>query len=408
MRAAIPPHVPADLVVDLDFYAIAGGEADVFRAWKAFSDQCRAIRGGNAPIVYTPRNGGHWIAATGEAVADLFADAVNLSNRSISIPSHEGLHILPGEGDGEEHALTRIAAVQWFTPQRVRGLAEPIRIIAHRLIDAVEAQGQCDFMADFAFKIPMHLFFELMELPLSDGQMLLDAAEGIIRESEAEKKIAAMAGVFSYLSSVIDMREKTPGDDLVSHLIRSRYKDGPMPRELVLSIAVNLLLAGLDTVASMLGFITRHLAGDDALRHRLASNPDQIKDAVEELARRFPVATLGRVVANDFAYGGVAFRAGERLLLPTVLHSLDDRVFSQPMAVDIDRPIAPILSFGRGPHQCLGSLLARVELTQGLSEWLTRIPDFALIPGRPPRLSCGHITAMTSLPLRWDVVHHKL
>src|SRR5689334_15453317 len=68
MRVAPPPHVPADLVVDLDFYNIAGPEGDVFQAWKDFGEQCRGIRGGNAPIVWTSRNGGHWIAATGEAV----------------------------------------------------------------------------------------------------------------------------------------------------------------------------------------------------------------------------------------------------------------------------------------------------------------------------------------------------
>jgi cytochrome P450 len=176
-----------------------------------------------------------------------------------------------------------------------------------------------------------------------------------------------------------------------------------MPRELVLSIAVNLLMAGLDTVASMLGFVVRHLAGDDALRRELATHPDRIRSSVEEFARRFPVASLGRVVAKEFTYGGVTFKEGDRLFMPTPLHSLDDCVYPDALALDLDRNPPAIMSFGRGPHQCLGALLARIELVEALTEWLRQIPDFRLTPGKPPIVSCGHITAMTSLPLSWDV-----
>jgi cytochrome P450 len=257
-------------------------------------------------------------------------------------------------------------------------------------------------MADFANRIPMHLFFEMMALPLSDGQMLLESAEGVIREGSAEKKTAAMAGVFAYLGAVVDARTEAPGDDLISALILAEYRGGRMPRELVLSISVNLLLAGLDTVASMLGFVIQHLAGDAALRRELAAHPDRIRGAVEEFARRFPVAALGRVVAKEFSYGDVMFRKGERVLMPTVLHSLDDAEFARPLAVDIDRAPPMIMSFGKGPHQCLGSLLARIELVETLTEWLREIPDFAIAPGRRATVSCGHITTMTSLPLCWD------
>ena len=403
MQAELPANVPPDLVVDFDFYAMAGPQDDVFQAWKGFADRCRSIRGGEAPIVWTPRYGGHWIAATGAAVEELFADVEHLSNRSISIPSFEGVHILPGEGDGEEHAITRIAAIRWFTPQRVRGLAGPIRSIAAGLIEEFRDKGECDFMPDFALKIPMHLFFEMMALPLSDGRMLLDAAEGVIREGVAEKKIAAMQGVFDYLGAIIDDRTPNPGDDLISALILSDYKGERMPRELVLSIAVNLLMAGLDTVASMLGFVVRHLAGDDDLRRELVAHPERIRSSVEEFARRFPVASLGRVVAKEFSYGGVTFKLGDRLFMPTALHCLDDSVFPQATAIDIDRKLTSIMTFGRGPHQCLGALLARIELVEALGEWLGQIPEFRLTPGQPPIVSCGHITAMTSLPLSWDV-----
>ncbi len=152
----------------------------------------------------------------------------------------------------------------------------------------------------------------------------------------------------------------------------------------------------------MLGFVVRHLAGDGDLRRELAADPERIRSSVEEMARRFPVASLGRVVAREFSYGDVTFAEGDRLFMPTALHSLDDSVFAQAQRLDIDRNPPAIMSFGRGPHQCLGALLARIELVEALTEWLGQIPGFRLTPGKPPIVSCGHITAMTSLPLSWD------
>lgn len=397
----VPPHVPPDLVIDFDFHSVAGPHEDVHAKWACFVAQCREERGSDTHLLYTPRNGGHWLAVTGQAVRDLYADADNLSNSSVTIPAHPGLNTLPGEADGDEHAASRRALMQWFTPARVRSLAGPLRRIATELIDELEGRGECEFMKEFAFRIPLHLFFELMQLPLSDGKKLLDAVDAVVRGSDSGTVTAALEDMFAYIISVIEMRKAAPGDDVVSHIVTSDFRGQPMRADMAAGMCAQLLLAGLDTVAATLGFIIRHLAADTDLRAKLVSGEVEIKAATEEFLRRFPTVSLARVVAKDFSYGGVTLLKGERLLLPTAFHGLDPAFFAEPLNLDVNRPNAPMLTFGRGAHQCIGSLLARIELTEALGEWLARIPDFAIAAGEQPILSCGHVAAFSSLPLVW-------
>lgn len=400
---SVPSHVPPELVVDFDFHSVAGPHEDVHAEWARFLAEWRKCQGGDSHLLYTPRNGGHWLAVTGLAVRDLYADADNLSNSSVTIPARPGLNTLPGEADGEEHAASRRALMQWFTPARVRSLAGPVRKIAADLIDELEGRGECEFMKEFAFRIPLHLFFELMQLPLSDGKKLLDAVDTVVRGSDAETVTAALEDMFAYIVSVIEMRKAAPGDDVVSHIVTSDFRGEAMRADMAAGMCAQLLLAGLDTVAATLGFIIRHLAEDADLRAKLVSGELEIKTATEEFLRRFPTVSLARVVAKDFSYGGVALRKGERLLLPTAFHGLDPAYFVNPLTVDFDRPNAPILTFGRGAHQCIGSLLARIELNEALTEWLARIPDFTIAADVAPTLSCGHVAAFSSLRLTWPV-----
>jgi cytochrome P450 len=208
--------------------------------------------------------------------------------------------------------------------------------------------------------------------------------------------------MFSYLRGWIAQRRQTPGDDLISKMAEAKIAGCPITDDAMLSVCTNLLLGGLDTVASMLGFIMKFLAENDQIRARLGREPQQIERSLNEIIRRFPIASLGRVVARDFTYEGILLKQGDRVLLPTPLHGLDDEQFDCPMTLDLDRKVTSLLSFGRGKHQCLGSLVARVELTATLTEWLSCIPDFRIKPGTVPEISCGPINALKNLFLEWD------
>jgi cytochrome P450 len=174
-----------------------------------------------------------------------------------------------------------------------------------------------------------------------------------------------------------------------------------MTVEQLTGMTILLLLGGLDTVAAVLGFTMNYLARHPQQRSHLANNPDAIPKAVEELLRRFPVSSLARVVTRDVEFHGVRLKQGDMMLCPTMAHSLDDRIFPDPTNVDLTRKTGFNGTFGAGPHRCLGSMLARVELRAFLQEWLARIPDFQVQPDADLIVDTGMVVALEALPLEW-------
>jgi cytochrome P450 len=164
---------------------------------------------------------------------------------------------------------------------------------------------------------------------------------------------------------------------------------------------INVIFGGLDTVAASMSFIAKHLAEQPALRRRLVQDPSLAPQAVEEFLRRFGIPNTARIIAHDFDYKGVALKAGEQILLPKVLHGLDERMYPDPLTVDLARPPSRHAAFGDGPHRCVGAGLARMELKVFLQEWLQRIPDFGIKPGERSRSSSGNVNGMMFLPLVW-------
>jgi cytochrome P450 len=164
------------------------------------------------------------------------------------------------------------------------------------------------------------------------------------------------------------------------------------------------LFGGLDTVAATLGFVAHFLATHPEHRRQLIENPALIPNATQELLRRFAVANLARTVAKDIEYNGVVMKEGDPVLVPSVLGNLDERRFSDPLSVDFHRDrVTNHVTFGAGAHRCVGNLIARTELNVFLEEWLRRIPDFGITPGRQPVSRCGSVMAIVELPLSWPV-----
>jgi len=163
------------------------------------------------------------------------------------------------------------------------------------------------------------------------------------------------------------------------------------------------MTGGLDTVASMMGFVMRFLAMHPEHRQRLLDEPAKIPAAVDEFIRRHGVANTARVVTHDTRFEGVELRAGDRVLVPNNLYGLDDEVFENALDVDFDRADASRhASFGNGPHRCPGANLARLEIRLLLEAWLPVIPDFSMDPERPPLMTTGIGNSIIELPLVWQ------
>jgi cytochrome P450 len=165
---------------------------------------------------------------------------------------------------------------------------------------------------------------------------------------------------------------------------------------------VVLFIAGLDTVMNGMGFGVRHLAQDQKLQAELRANPKMIPEAAEELLRRYTFTVPPRKVAKDIEFEGLQMKAGERVMLFLPAADLDPGEFAGSDRFDLQREKKAHIAFNAGPHRCLGSHLARVELQTLYEQMLARLPPFRLDPQRPPKFHGGHVIGVDTLWLAWD------
>lgn len=391
-----PAHVPAELVVDFDYIAPPGHEDDVHLAWKRLHDA--------APdIFWTPRHGGHWVATRAADIDVMQVDHERFSYRSITIDEgNPDIPLIPLELDPPAHGPFRALLAPAFAPSRVQELGRAAAVLTDELIDAFAARGECEFVAEFAKRLPVDMFLSLVDLPLADRAELLAITEMSVRPHSQEERLEAGRRLDAYTQHWIVERRARPGPDLFSRMVNAKLNGRPYTETETLGMLHNVLFGGLDTVASALGFIARFLAENPDHRRRLREEPAVVPNAIEEFLRRFGVPQTARVITRDMEYNGVRFRENEQVLLPKVLHGLDERKYPDPLTVDFDRRPRDHAAFGAGPHRCIGAGLARMEMRLFLNHWLRRIPEFRIKPGEKPVTSSGSVNGMLYLPLCWE------
>ncbi|MGI4815674.1 MAG: cytochrome P450 [Janthinobacterium lividum] len=395
--ADAPAHVPRDVIVDFDVYHPPGLADDFHLAWKNLQGQ------GLPPLVWTTRNGGHWIPTRGEDVATLLSDHERLSSRVMSVPKERviGNSPIPGSMDPPAQIPFHMLVVAAFAPKAVRNLEESVLALTTSLIDGLIDQHGCEFVSEFAIQLPLRIFMGYAALPLADLPKLRALAEEKVRPTGRIPVAEVMRQLAEYLEPYISARTAAPGDDLISQLVTGTITGRPMLHDEAIRLCSQVLVAGLDTVASILSFTMLYLARHADIRRRIAAQPERIPAVVEEFIRRFPLVAIGREVRSDFEFGGVTLRSGDLIVLPTMLYGLDDALFTEPMTVDVERKPSTNLTFGQGPHRCPGAPLARLEMRIVLREWLRRIPDFSVADGAVPGYKSGVVGTMSNLPLRW-------
>lgn len=393
-----PSHVPPDRVVDVDIYALPG-QADGFHAaW-------RALQTGAPPIVWTPRNEGHWIALSGEVLAEVQSDHERFSNRIIVIPKSVGAQhgLIPTTIDPPAHRPYRKLLNDGMSLAKVRRMHDSIRRTAAELIDGFADGGGCDFTHDYARIFPLRIFMALVDLPMADVEHIRHWAECMTRPNPPMPFDAAKRAFYDYLAPVVAARSLAPGDDLISYVATTEMDGRQLGEEEALALSTQILIAGVDTVVNVLGFLFLHLATHDDVRRSLATmSGNALFAASNELFRRFGLVTIARTVRDDMTFLGVKLKAGELVCIPTQVHGIDDRINACPMDVDFSRRAPRHSAFGSGPHMCPGQELARAEVAITVEEWLKRIPDFRVAADADTRCSGGIVPQINRLVLEWD------
>lgn len=394
-----PAHVPADRIVDIDIYLPPGLEEHGFHpAWSALSAS-------NPSVVWTPRNEGHWIALGGEALHDVQSDADRFSSRVIVLPKSVGeMHgLIPTTIDPPEHRPYRQLLNAHLNPAAIRGLSDSIRATAIALIEGFAARGHCDFSAEYAEQFPIRVFMALVGIDAAEAPKIRHWAECMTRPGMDMTFDEAKAVFFDYAGPLIDQRRENTGTDMISAMLAADLGEGRrLSRNEALSIVTQVLIAGLDTVVNVLGFIMRELAENGALRTDLRQRGADIAPIVHELFRRFGLVSIAREVRHDMHFHGVDLKAGDMIAIPTQVHGLDPRINPDPLAIDPARKRARHSTFGSGPHMCPGQELARKEVAITLEEWLRRIPDFALGEGSDLSPVPGIVGALRRVELVWQ------
>ncbi|MHA7653147.1 cytochrome P450 [Mycobacterium sp. ML4] len=351
------------------------------------------------PVVFM--NGSYYLTRREDVLAALRNPKV-FSSRLLQPPTNP-LPVLPLSYDPPEHTRYRRILQPYFSPHGLSASGPVLQRHATDMIAELAGRGRCEAMADFARLYPFQVFCDLYGLPLADRDRLIAWKNAIVGDKPFLTLDEAQQGqveLLEYLTDAIRQRRQRPGSDMLSQIMSG---PGDFTDLELLGMSHLLILAGLDTVTAAIGFALLELARRPRLRAELRENPREIRVFIEEVVRLEPSAPVAPRMTTEFVnVGGMTLPPGSQVRLCMAAINRDGTDGTSTDDLVLDGKVHRHWGFGGGPHRCLGSHLARMELTVIVAEWLAQLPDFDLAPRYRPEIAFPSKTfALTSLPLNW-------
>jgi len=307
--------------------------------------------------------------------------------------------------DPPRHTRMRSLVSRGFTPRRVAELEPRVRQMATATIDRFIEQGRCDFVADFAGRLPMDVVSEMLGVPASDRDQLRAWADTVLHREEGVRGVppegvAASMKLLEYFFKLVAARRKQPAADLASALLQVELDGDRLDEKDVIAFCYLMIIAGNETTTKLLANALFWLAENPAARAEVSANLALVPDWVEETLRYDNSTQLmARTVTRDFELHGEKLQRGEKLLLLIGSANRDERVFPQPDVFDIHRDTSESLAFGKGIHFCLGAALARLEGRVSLEEVMRRLPDYRIEASGIQRVHSTNVRGFSALPI---------
>ncbi len=314
--------------------------------------------------------------------------------------------------DPPDHTRLRRLVSAAFSVRRIEGLRPRVQAIIDDLLDGIAAQGsdaRVDLVASFAFPLPFTVICELLGVPEPNrgafGHSLGALLMPTPTPAEYERAKEGSDAVVAMLTQLVETKQADPGEDLVSALINARDGDERLNQRELLSTILQLIIAGHDTTASMIGnSVVALLQHPDQLA-ALRANPDKIATSVEELLRYdapVPHATF-RYATEPVEIAAVTIPAGAQVIIGLASSNRDADHYPDSETLDLGRADVHHLAFGHGIHFCLGAALARMEGQLALGSLFRRFPELRLAV-RVDQLHWGHgdglvLRGLTELPV---------
>jgi cytochrome P450 len=389
-------HVPVtDWVHDFDHTDPRWTE-NPFPIWDELRAEC--------PVVHTERFLGCYLPTTYEAVKQISYDTEHFSSRRVVVRNvrPEIRPSPPITSDPPEHKPAKQLLLPPFTPDAMKRLEPKVRSICNELIDGFIDEKGCDVAAHYTKHIPVRAIAHMLGIPEKDGELFIKWIHEILEIGIYDEAVLmrAVIEMSAYFAGHIEHRKNNPTDDLITTLMNARDKDGQSLSDAHVQGSLRLLLiAGIDTTWSAIGSSLWHLAKTPADRERLLAEPELLPTAIEEFLRAYSPVTMAREVVKETTVSGCPIKPGNMVLLSFPAANRDPAMFPDADKVIIDRKENRHAAFGLGIHRCIGSNLARMEMTVAIEEWLKRIPDFRLDPASEITWSEGTVRGPRQLPM---------
>ena len=311
--------------------------------------------------------------------------------------------------DPPDHLKYRRIVNKAFVPKVVEHKLSHIRDLAKNIVDKVAARGECEFVEDVAAELPLQVICELMDVPMEDRKLIyhntnimIGADDPDLSTTEEDGQMAA-AEIYAYGYQLLEKHRANPSDTLIDMLISGTVDGEQLTDDEFSQFFLLLLVAGNETTRTVIANGMRLLIEHPDQYQILMNDLSLIPNAVEEFLRLEPaVMVFRRTAMDDLELGGNHIKKGDKVMMYYTSANRDEDVFDEPQKFDVTRSNAKEhRAFGIGEHFCLGSHLARLELTVMFEELLPRMrnPRFA---EQPQRLRSFFLNSMKAMPIEFD------
>ncbi len=317
--------------------------------------------------------------------------------------------------DPPGHIHLRKLANKAFTPSKVNMLKDRAYKIAHELIDDIIAEhgetGEFDWAWEFTALYPVTVIAEVLGVPTQRRAEFKHWVDDILsaanRAAYGPEKLAEIAesskNVRSFFEDLYDERKDNLGEDLLSSFIMAEVDGKKMSRNQVLSMAILLLIGGVETTTNLLGTVLVEMHRHPKTKKRVHANHDLIPPLIEEVLRfNPPVQIIFRHATKDVEIGGTSIPAGSAIMPILASGNRDEDKFEDPDTFNIDRKIdVPLMSFGQGPHFCLGNYLTRMEAKAALEVAFSRFETLEVVSDDVKWIDSYFARGPATLPVKY-------